>query len=41
VAFVYSVAPSQARPADLMMISYSVSYDGVARQVIIQQTLTR
>lgn len=41
VAFVYNVAPSQARPADLMMISYSVSYDGVARQVIIQQTLTR
>lgn len=40
-AFAYSVRPSEVRPADVVLIDYSVSYDGVARQVIVQQTLTR
>lgn len=40
-AFAYSVRPSEVRPADVVLIDYMVSYDGVARQVIVQQTLTR
>jgi hypothetical protein len=40
-AFAYTVRPSEVRPADLVLIDYQVSYDGVARQVIVQQTLTR
>lgn len=40
-SFAYSVRPSEVRPADLVLIDYQVSYDGVARQVIVQQTLTR
>lgn len=40
-AFAYAVRPSEVRPADVVLIDYSVSYDGVARQVIVTQTLTR
>lgn len=40
-AYAYTVRPSEVRPADVVLIDYSVSYDGVARQVIVQQTLTR
>lgn len=40
-AFEYAVRPSEVRPADVVLIDYMVSYDGVARQVIVQQTLTR
>lgn len=40
-AFAFSVRPSEVRPADLVLIDYWTSYDGVARQVMIQQTLTR
>lgn len=40
-AFAYTVRPSEVRPADLVLIDYHVSFDGVARQVIVQQTLTR
>lgn len=39
--FKFTVGPSQARPADLALIDYWTSYDGVARQVIVQQTLTK
>lgn len=40
VAFTFEVSPSEVRPADLVQISYFTSFDGVARQVIVQQTLT-
>lgn len=40
-AYAYLVRPSSVRPADVVHIEYSVSYDGIARQVIVQQTLTR
>lgn len=40
-AFAFTVRPSEVRPADVVLIDYQVSYDGVARQVIVQQTLTR
>lgn len=40
-AYSYTVQASEVRPADLALISYWTSYDGVARQVIVQQTLTK
>jgi len=40
-AFTFAVSPSEVRPADLVLISYFTSFDGVARQVIVQQTLTK
>lgn len=40
-AFAYQVKKSDVRPADLALIEYWTSFDGVARQVIVQQTLTR
>lgn len=39
-AFSFEVKPSEVRPADLVLINYYTSFDGVARQVIVQQTLT-
>ena len=39
-AFTFDVSPSEVRPADLVQIGYFTSFDGVARQVIVQQTLT-
>lgn len=40
-AFAFTVRPSEVRPADLVHIDYWTSYDGVARQVIVQQTLVK
>jgi hypothetical protein len=40
-AYQFKVQASEVRPADLVLIDYWTSYDGVARQVIVQQTLTR
>jgi len=40
-AFAYDVKPSEVRPADLALVSYWTSCDGVVRQVIVEQTLTR
>lgn len=40
-AFQFEVIPDEIRPADLVHISYWTSFDGVARQVTIQQTLSR
>lgn len=39
--FDYDVRKSEVRPADLVLISYHTCYDGVARQVIIEQTLVK
>jgi hypothetical protein len=39
-AFDFSVVPSSVRPADLVLVTYWVSYDGVARQVVLQQVLS-
>jgi hypothetical protein len=39
--FQFSVRKSEVRPADLVLIDYWTSYDGVARQVIVQQTLVK
>lgn len=39
--FQFEVVPDAIRPADLVHISYWTSFDGVARQVTVQQTLTR
>ncbi len=40
-AFAFEVAPSEAKPADTVMVNYYTSYDGVARQVFLQQTLVK
>lgn len=40
-AYAFTVAASEVRPADLVLINYYTSYDGVARQVIVQQTLVK
>lgn len=40
-AFQFQVIPDEIRPADLVHIDYWTCFDGVARQVIVQQTLTR
>ncbi|MCA0214671.1 MAG: hypothetical protein LCH79_16025 [Proteobacteria bacterium] len=40
-AFQFRVQKSEVRPADLVLIDYWTSYDGVARQVIVQQTLVK
>ncbi len=40
-AFEFEVSPSEARPVDLANINLWVSFDGVARQVLIQQTLVK
>lgn len=40
-AFQYEVIPDEVRPADIVHISYWTSFDGVARQATIQQTLSR
>lgn len=40
-AFAFTVRPSEVRPADLALIDYWTSFDGVARQVIAQQTLVK
>lgn len=39
--FQFEVVKSEVRPADLVLINYWTSYDGVARQVIVQQTLVK
>lgn len=39
--FQYSVRKSDVRPADQVFVDYWTSYDGVARQVIVQQTLVK
>jgi hypothetical protein len=41
VPFQFSVIKDEVRPADLVHIEYWTCYDGVARQVIIQQTLVK
>ncbi len=38
-AWVHEVKPNEARPADRMDVSYSLRYDGVARQIVVTQTL--
>lgn len=40
-AFAFTVAPSEAKPADTVMVDYYTSYDGVARQAFLQQTLVK
>lgn len=40
-AYAFTVQASEVRPADLVLIDYWTSYDGVARQVIVQQTLVK
>lgn len=40
-AFAYSVVPDEVRSADVVHIYYWTSFDGVARQGYITQTLTR
>lgn len=40
-AFQFEVVASEVRPADLVHVNYWTSYDGVARQVIVQQTLVK
>ena len=40
-AYAFSVKPSQNRPADLALIEYYTSFDGVARQAIVQQILVK
>lgn len=39
--FQFDVRKSEVRPADLVLINYWTCYDGVARQVIVQQTLVK
>lgn len=41
VPFQFTVRKSEVRPADLVLIDYWTCYDGVARQVIVQQTLVK
>lgn len=38
-AYAFEVVPSEVKPADTVLINYWTSYDGVARQVTVQQTL--
>lgn len=40
-AFAYTVEPDAVRKADVVHITYWTSFDGVARQGFITQTLTR
>lgn len=40
-SYKFTVEASEVRPADMVLINYWTSFDGVARQVIVQQTLTR
>lgn len=40
-AYAFEIKPNEQRPADLVNIEYFTSYDGVARQVIVQQTLVK
>lgn len=40
-AYAFTVRASEVRPADLALIDYYTSYDGTARQVIVQQTLVK
>ena len=40
-AYAFTIRPNEARPADTVNIDYYTSYDGVARQVILQQTLVK
>lgn len=40
-AFAYSVVADAQRPYDLALISYSLSYDGAVRQIIMTQTLVK
>jgi hypothetical protein len=41
VPFEFEVVKSSVRPADLALVTYWCSYDGVARQVIVQQNLVK
>lgn len=40
-AYVFTVAPSEARPYDVMVVNYWVRYDGTVRQIHVTQTLTK
>ena len=40
-SFQFSVVRSDVRPADQMIVNYSLRYDGVVRQIFITQTLSR
>lgn len=40
-AYVYEVAPNEAKPYDCMDVRYWVRYDGTARQIFVTQTITR
>lgn len=40
-AFMYSLAPNAQSPADKIDITYTLRYDGVARQMTVTQTLSR
>lgn len=40
-AYAFTVKASEVRPADVALISYWTSFDGVARQVFVQQTLVK
>lgn len=39
--YYFDVTRSSVRPADLVLINYFTCYDGVVRQVVIQQTLSK
>lgn len=39
--FIFTVERSSARPVDLMVVNTWISYDGVARQVTIQQRISK
>lgn len=40
-AFQYSVVPSTIKPADNVIVTYSLRYDGVARQITVTQTISK
>jgi hypothetical protein len=40
-AFQYSVTPSTVKPADNVIVKYSLRYDGVARQINVTQTISK
>lgn len=40
-AWQFSVKPNEVRPYDVMDVQYWLRYDGVARQIMVTQTITR
>jgi hypothetical protein len=41
LAYQYQVVPNSVNPADQMDVTYTVRYDGVARQITVTQTLSK